>query len=157
MLIVFALLILIIILFALDKFPPDSVILLSLIALVVSGTITPSQAFAGFGSDFIIMLSSIFIISASLQHNGVVEYLSNKLTSNVSGNYFLTTATIMLSVGVLSAFMNNTTVAAVMVLPILGMCKNQGRHPPLYLMPMAFASLLGGTCVNRHFYQHCRK
>lgn len=147
MLIVFALLIVIIILFSLDRFPPDSIILISLIALVLAKVITPAQAFAGFGSDFIIMLSSIFIISASLQHNGVVEYLSNKLTSNTTNNYFLTIVTIMLSVGVLSAFMNNTTVAAVMVLPILGMCKKSGQSPSLYLMPMAFASLLGGTCT----------
>ena len=147
MLIVFALLIVIIILFSLDRFPPDSIILISLIALVLAKVITPAQAFSGFGSDFIIMLSSIFIISASLQHNGVVEYLSNKLTSNTTNNYFLTIVTIMLSVGVLSAFMNNTTVAAVMVLPILGMCKKSGQSPSLYLMPMAFASLLGGTCT----------
>lgn len=147
MVIVFTLLIIIIILFSLDKFPPDSIILLSLIALVISGVITPSQAFQGFGSDFIIMLSSIFIISAALQHNGVVEYFSNKLTGNLSGNYFLTITIIMLAVGFLSAFMNNTTVAAVMVLPILGMCKKNNEPPSLYLMPMAFASLLGGTCT----------
>lgn len=147
MIAVFSLLIAIIILFSLDRFPPDSVILLSLIILVVLKVITPAQAFAGFGSDFIIMLSSIFIISASLQHNGVVKYMSNKLTSTKTNNYFLTIAIIMLSVGFLSAFMNNTTVAAVMVLPILGMSKKTNQAPSLFLMPMAFASLLGGTCT----------
>ncbi|CAN5426434.1 SLC13 family permease [soil metagenome] len=147
MIIVLLLIVLIIILFSSGKLPPDSVVLIALIILVITGILTPTEAFLGFGSDFIIMLASIFIISASLQHNGVVEFFSNKLTGVQTKNYFLTVTIIMLSVGTLSAFMNNTTVAAVMVLPILGMCKKAGLSPSKYLMPMAFASLLGGTCT----------
>ncbi|MBN8702353.1 MAG: SLC13/DASS family transporter [Bacteroidetes bacterium] len=147
MIIVFLLIIAIVVLFSIDKFPADSIVLVSLIILVATGILTPSEAFKGFGNDFIIMLSSIFIISASLQHNGVMEYLSSKLTSVGIKNYGLTILLIMIPVGLLSAFMNNTTVAAVMILPILGMAEKMGKLPSKFLMPMAFASLLGGTCT----------
>lgn len=53
----------------------------------------------------------------------------------------------MIPVGILSAFMNNTTVAAVTVPPILGLSKKIGIAPSKLLMPMAFASLVGGTCT----------
>lgn len=146
MFIVFALLIICVILFALDKLAPDSIVLVCIIILVLTGIITPSQAFAGYGSDFIIMLSSIFIISAALQHNGVVEYFSNRLTGSLTKNYFVTIIIVMMSVGILSAFMNNTTVVAVMVLPVLGLCQRIKQPASWFLMPLAFASLLGGTC-----------
>lgn len=145
--IVFILIIALIFFFSIEKFPPDAIVLVAIIILVVTKVIKPDEAFKGFGSDFIVMLSSIFIMSAVLQHNGVIEHFSNKLADRGLGNYFTSILLIMLPVGLLSAFMNNTTIAAVMVLPVISMCKKTNRNPSHYLMPMAFASLLGGTCT----------
>lgn len=147
MVIVLLTLLAIIVLFSVDKYPPDSAVLLAIIILVVTGVLTPEEAFQGFGSDFIIILASIFVISAALQHNGVVDYFSTKLAETKISNYPLLLAIIMIPVGILSAFMNNTTVAAVTVPPILGLSKKIGIAPSKLLMPMAFASLVGGTCT----------
>ena len=147
MLLVLILIVLMIVMFTIDRIPPDSVVLIALIILVASGVLTPLEAFKGYGSDFIIMLSSIFIISATLQHNGIIEYISNKINYAYLKGYFITVFFIMISVGVLSAFMNNTTIAALMILPIIGMCVKTNQLPSKFLMPMAFASLLGGTCT----------
>lgn len=133
-------------LFVWDKFPPDSIVLLALIALVVFKVITPNEAFQGFGTDLIMMLSSIFIISAVLQHNGVMDYFASKFSLLKTRNYFLIVILLMIPVGLLSAFMNNTTLTAIMLVPVIKFAQNKNIAASKLLMPLAFASLLGGTC-----------
>lgn len=147
MILVLSIIVLLIVCFTINKFPPDSIVLVALIVLVAGGILTPTEAFKGYGSDFIIMLSSIFIISAALQHNGIIEYLSNKINYAYLKGYFITVLVMMIFVGILSAFMNNTTITALMIIPIMGYCTKTNQLPSKYLMPMAFASMLGGTCT----------
>lgn len=145
MLIVLLLLVAVVIVFSLDIFPPDSVIIVALIALIVLGVLTPLEAFSGFGSNLIVILASIFIISATLQQNGVMDYLANKLSALNTKSYPVALFSIMASAGSASAFMSNTSVSALLVMPIKSLGKNIGIAPSKLLMPMAFATLLGGT------------
>ncbi len=145
MLIVLLLLVAVVLLFSLDIFPPDSVIIVALIALIVLGVLTPLEAFSGFGSNLIVILASIFIIGATLQQNGVMEYFASKMAKLNTNNYAVLLFSIMLPTGSASAFMSNTSVAALMVLPIKSLGKKLGVAPSRLLMPMAFATLVGGT------------
>lgn len=145
--IVLALLVLAVVMFSLEKISPDIVTLMLLIALIVSGILTPKEAFEGFSSDFIIMLASIFIISASLQNNGVMDWMSSRLNSITKISETGIMLLIMVMAGAISAFMNNTTVSAMLIPTVISIARRIQVSPSRLLMPMAFATLFGGTCT----------
>lgn len=144
---VLGLLILAVILFATEKVSVDLVTMSLLIVLVLTQVLTPKEAFEGYGSDFILMLGAIFIVSASLQQNGVIDYMASRIVQTESKSVSFLLVLIMLLTGAMSAFMNNTTVAAIFVPPIVGISRQMKISASKLLMPMAFASLLGGTCT----------
>jgi di/tricarboxylate transporter len=145
--IVLGLLLFAVIVFSTEKISVDIVTLILLIVLVLTKILTPKEAFEGFGSDFILMLGSIFIISASLQYNGVIDYMGSRIVQAESKNVPFLIFLIMTLAGTMSAFMNNTTVAAIFVPPIISISRQLKVSASKLLMPMAFASLLGGTCT----------
>lgn len=134
-----------IILFSLDILPVDVVTLLLLFILIVSGIISAQEAFTGFGSDFIIMLAAIFVIGAAIEENGILEVLGREAVRRLGRNPFFLVAGIMGVSVVLSAFMNNTTLTALLIAPIMSISRYIKINASQLLMPLAFASLLGGT------------
>lgn len=132
-------------LFATERLSVDLVTLLLLVVLVLSGVLTRDEAFAGFASDTIVMLASIFVIGAALRDSGVLDGICMMLKRVVRGVRSLT-ALMMASVGVSSAFMNNTTVTAMFVGPVIALARQMKASPGRLLMPLAFSSILGGTC-----------
>jgi di/tricarboxylate transporter len=135
------------VLFARETFPVDIVTLLALLALMMAGVLTPQEAFAGFGSEIIIILASVFIISGALRETGVVDWLGGALDRVAQGGEASFLVKMVLSVSSLSAFMNNTTVAAILLAPVASIARRRKWSPSKLLMPMAFAAILGGTCT----------
>ena len=144
---VLGLLLLAIVLFATEKFPVDVVTMLLLVALVGGGVLTTAEAFAGFSSDIIIILGSIFVVSGALQETGLLDAVGERLVKLGRSGPKSLLLLLMGSAASVSAFMNNTTVAAMLVPPVIGMAKNAKISPSRMLMPLAFASILGGTCT----------
>lgn len=144
---VLGLLIVAIILFATEKFSVDLITVGLLIVLTSLGILTPSEAFKGFGSDFIIMLASIFVVSGAMQKAGILEIIGDKFIKIPKKRLKWLPTYIMSTVGITSAFMNNTTVTAMYVAPVVSMCRKLRISPSKILMPVAFASILGGTCT----------
>jgi len=142
---VLALLLLAIILFASEKFTVDIITVFLLLVLTGTCIITPEEAFAGFGSDFVITLVSIYIISGALQRTGVLDYFGARLVkaSKLSARWL--TFYVMLMVGATSAFMNNTTTTAVYLPPVMSVARRIKLSPSKILIPLAYASILGGT------------
>jgi di/tricarboxylate transporter len=136
-----------IVLFARETLPVDVVTLLVLLALLFTRILTPQEAFSGFGSDIIIILASVFVISGALRESGVVDWLGESLAKMVKGGERSLLTLLMGSVAGVSAFMNNTTVTAVMIAPVTGIARQRKLSPSRFLMPLAFASILGGTCT----------
>jgi len=136
-----------IVLFSLEKLSVDLITLLLLIGLIVPGILTPQEAFAGFSNDIIIILGSIFVISVALKDAGVLDWIGTQLqrTAHAGSRTFL--ITMMGIVGGTSAFMNNTTVTALFTPLVAGLGHKGGVNPSKLLMPVAFASILGGTCT----------
>ena len=145
--IVLGLLVVAILLFATEKLSVDLITLILLITLVLSGILTPSEAFAGFSQDIIIILASIFIISGALQKSGIMDALGASLYKFAKGSDNRLLLSIMGVVASISAFMNNTTVTAIFVPPVIGVAKQAKISASKLLMPVAFASILGGTCT----------
>ncbi|MBC3542164.1 SLC13 family permease [Rufibacter sediminis] len=134
-------------LFASEKLSVDVVTLILLIILTSFQIITPAEAFAGFSSDFIIILASIFVLSAALEDTGILDFLVNWLMRHAGHRPNILLFFIMFFPGLVSAFMNNTTVTALFVTPIVGVAKKMRTSSSKYLMPLAYASILGGTCT----------
>lgn len=145
--IVLGLLVLAIILFATEIVSVDVVTVFILIVLCLTSVITPKEAFDGFSSDFIIILAAIFIMVGALKKTGVIDTFIARLVNVKKQSPKLILFFVMLVSSLTSAFMNNTTITALMMNPTIGMSKLSGIAPSKILMPLSFASILGGTCT----------
>ena len=144
---VLILLVVVVILLSTERISPDFVALGLLVVLVMAKILTVEEAFRGFGSEFIIMLASVFIVGEALQQNGIIDLAVSRLSRVTSIPLWLLTGVVMFFAAGLSAFMNNTTVSAILVAPLMSMARQLKVSPSKLLMPMAFAALMGGTCT----------
>jgi di/tricarboxylate transporter len=130
-------------LFAWGRLRYDIVAIVALIAAYLVGIVPAEKAFTGFSSDIVIIVASALILSAAVSRSGIVElamsYASFDLSKPRSQIIILTTC-----VALISALVKNIGTLA-MFLPIaFKFARRTGTSPSLLLMPMSFASLIGG-------------
>ena len=143
-------------LFAWDKWRYDVVALIGLFSLVIadvilekvlkydqSNLIDPENALDGFGHAAVITVAAVLVISKALRNSGVVDLITRRLAP-FSKNQMLHIASLCVVAAVLSAFMNNVGALALLLPIAIKTANEQGRSPSLILMPLAFASILGG-------------
>lgn len=141
--IVFITLAVVLVLFIWGRFRHDFVALIGLFILVVAGIVPAEQSFSGFGHPAVITVAAVLIIGKALEFSGVVDVLG-KWVMKVGNNLTVQVLTLSLLVAVASAFMNNVGALALMMPIAIHMARKSGNPPSLLLMPIAFASLLGG-------------
>ncbi|MEO1861597.1 MAG: SLC13 family permease, partial [Verrucomicrobiia bacterium] len=134
-------------LFATRALPVDLVTIFLLLALVLTGILEPTEAFAGFSSQIIIILGSIFVINGALLEGRVLDLVSAWLLRVAGGSVNKLQLTTMSVVGGLSGFMNNTAVTSLFIGPTMSIARKLKISPSKLLMPVCFASILGGTCT----------
>jgi di/tricarboxylate transporter len=122
----------------------DIVALLVLGSLAIIGLVTPDEALEGFSNPAVVTVWAMFILSAGLYHTGVAKIIGKQVLRFAGKTESRMIIIIMLSSGVMSAFMNNIGVAALMLPVIMDVAKRTGKAPSKLLMPLAFGSLLGG-------------
>ncbi len=144
--IVLGLLVIGVVLFARETLSVDLVTLLLLLGLIFTGILTTAEAFAGFSSDILVILASIFVISGALRETGVLDAVGGGLAKISGRSVGRLYAAITIVPAGLSGFMNNTTVTAMFLPAVTGLANRVGLSPSQLLMPLAFASILGGTC-----------
>jgi di/tricarboxylate transporter len=134
-------------LFVTDWLRADLVALLVLIALGVSGILTPSEALAGFSSSAVITIIAVFILTAALERTGVTASLGVGLVH--LGGYTETRMmpVLMLSAALLSLFMNNIAAGAVLMPAAVAVARERKISPSRLMMPLAFGTLLGGMAT----------
>ncbi len=142
---VFALLAVAAILFCLERVPVDAVALGVLVVLLTSGVLTPAEALAGFASEVVIVLAGIFVLTAGLKASGALETLGWWAQRLASASSRRSAAVLLPAVAVLSTVMNNTTTTAAFLPVAVGQARAVGLPPGSLLMPVAFASILGGS------------
>lgn len=142
--VVFVVLGLTIALFVSDRVRLDLAALLGLLALVVLGVLTPPQALAGFADGVVIMIASLFVVSGALFRTGVAARIGRALGRAAGTGTRRLVAVLMLATGVLSGFMSSTGTVAMMLPVAVALAWRAGLSPSLVLVPLAFASLLGG-------------
>ncbi len=132
------------ILFVSEVIRMDLVALLVLCSLAVTGLVTTNEAFAGFSNSAVITVWAMFILSEGLTRTGIADIIGRQVMRLAGRREIAMIIVIMITAAVLSAFMNNIGVAALM-LPVVVEVARRTRIPPSrLLMPLAYATLLGG-------------
>ncbi len=115
-----------------------------LLTLLFTGILTPEEAFSGFSSPAVITVWAIYIVSAGLMITGVADAIGQRIM-RVSGlSEWRLVAVIMITVGVMSAFMNNIGATAVLLPAVVAIGRKARIPASKLLIPLAFGSLLGG-------------
>ncbi len=122
----------------------DIVSLLVLALLAFTGIITPAEALAGFSNPAVVTVWAMFILSAALYQTGVARIIGRKVLQLSGSGEGRLTALIMLSAGLMSAFMNNVGVVALMLPVVMDMARAKGIPPSRLLLPLAYGAMLGG-------------
>ena len=125
------------------KWRYDGVTLSALALMVLLGLIPAKEAFLGFGHPAVITVALVLLISKALEKSGFIGMIGDLLRQRITGEIqFL--VILMFVAGFLSSFMNNIGAMA-MLLPItIGIAQKMEWNPSKFLMPLAFASILGG-------------
>ena len=132
------------ILFVSGKVRSDLVAICALLALLLCQVLTPAEGLAGFSNTTVIMMIGLFIVGGGIFQTGLAKMIGSKVMS-LSGNsetrMFLL---VMLVTGTIGAFVSNTGTVALMLPIIVSMAAGAGKSPRRFLMPLAFASSMGG-------------
>lgn len=131
--------------FSFEWVPSDVVALGLVLALILSGLLQPSVAFAGFGSDTVMMILGLLIMTAALIRTGVVDLVGHAILRRAGTRPTLLLAIIMLAAAGLSAFVSNTAAMALFLPVILGVAAKAKMSPSCLLMPVAFATILSSS------------
>lgn len=136
-----------VILFAFEVFPVDKVSVLILSSLVAFRLISPQEAIAGFGNTATVTVACMLALSYGLESTGALNYVANKLVDLAQGSEFRLLLSIIVGVGLLSAFINNTAAVALFLPLTIAAAREQNMDPGKFLMPMSFAAIFAGTCT----------
>jgi di/tricarboxylate transporter len=121
----------------------DLVAVLALLAALAVGVVPLEDAFSGFSNDIVIIVGSALLVSAGVARSGIMEYALRRYLPDVS-TIRMQLALLVVTVALLSAFVKNIGALAIMIPIAFQFARRSNTSPSTFLMPMAFASLLGG-------------
>jgi di/tricarboxylate transporter len=131
-------------LFLWDRLRYDLVALLALLAAVLGGIVPANHAFSGFSNPVVPLIAGALIVSAAIARSGAVEVLVRWLTPLLRSSS-LQVGVLVACVTTLSAFVKNVGALAIFMPVAFQVARRNERSPSEFLMPLAFASLLGGS------------
>jgi di/tricarboxylate transporter len=134
-----------VVLFVSEKLRVDVVAMIVLAALGLTGLVTPEEAFSGFSSPAVITVWAVFIVSGGLTRSGVADLIARQVVRLAGPNQLRLTVLIMVTVGVMSAFMNNIGAVAILLPAVMSVARETDIPPSKLLIPLAWASLMGGN------------
>ena len=136
-----------VVLFATEAFSLDLVAMLIMISLILTGVISPEQGVAGFSNAATITVAFMFVLSAALLKTGALQSVAHQLSGVFIKNHRLGMFLMMFLIAIISAFVNNTPVVAVFIPVVVQIAYRTGQAPTKMLIPLSFASIMGGMCT----------
>lgn len=133
------------ILFATEFLPVDVTAFLVMVALMLTGILTPQEGLSGFSNVGTISVFALLVLGISFQSTGVVNYIGDRMERWVGPNELKTISIISLFSGVFSAFLNNTAIVAVLMPVCSRLSKFTNISVSKLLMPLSFSAMVGGT------------
>ncbi len=144
---VLAILVLSILLFATEVISIDLVAILIVVILPIAGILSPEETLSGFSNPALITVGALFIVGEGLMRTGAVSALSQRIIKISHGRPTRVFLISIVVVAVVSAFINNTPVVMVFIPVILGVAHRFRIAPSSLLLPISYASILGGACT----------
>jgi len=142
---VIAIIILMVFCFITEVIPVDTTALLVMTVLISTGLVTPLEGISGFANEATITILALFIIGAGLDNSGAINYLGKKFQRFFLNDEWVVLAIVMLMVGFLSAFMNNTAIVVVFLPILLRISRVTDLSSNRLLMTLSFAAMMGGA------------
>jgi di/tricarboxylate transporter len=140
---IFGLIILMLLFFIWGKWRYDIVSLVTLLVASLAGLVPMDEVFQGFGHPAVITVAAVLVVSKGLMNAGVVDFMARYLL-RLGDNILVQMTFLVLAVTISSAFMNNIGALALMMPVAIKMARKNNKSPSIFLMPLAFGSLLGG-------------
>ncbi len=133
-----------IIMFVWGRVRSDIVALCSLTILMILGILTPEEALSGFSSTVVIMMAGLFVVGGAILQTGLAKAIGQKIMKLAGGNDIKMFLLVILVTAFIGAFVSNTGTVALMMPIIVSMAAQNGTRSSFLLMPLAFASSMGG-------------
>ncbi len=122
----------------------DIVALIALLILTLSGILTTQEALSGFSNPIVIMMVGLFIVGGAIFNTGLAKMMGAKLSRLGNGSPTRLFLVVVLATGVIGGFVSNTGTVALMLPIVVSMAASAGAPASRFLMPLAFASSIGG-------------
>lgn len=122
----------------------DIVALIALLVLTLSGILTTQEALSGFSNPIVIMMVGLFVVGGAIFQTGLAKMLGAKLSKLGGGSPTRLFLVVVLATGLIGGFVSNTGTVALMLPIVVSMAAASGASPSRFLMPIAFASSIGG-------------
>ncbi|MBR8731632.1 hypothetical protein IX339_001082 [Porphyromonas levii] len=126
------------------KIRSDIIAICSMLALVLTGVITPEEGLAGFSNSVVIMIAGLFIIGGAITQTGIATKISNKTLALAGGSPNKLSMMVMLVTVVVGLFVSNTGTAAILMPIVISLANQSNTNPSRLLMPMAFMCSISG-------------
>ncbi|MEZ4319715.1 MAG: SLC13 family permease [Myxococcota bacterium] len=133
-------------LMASNRVSPDVILLGGVVLLTAAGVLTPEQAFGGFANTGMLTVAALFVVAAGLRETGAVNTLTSGLLGRPESERGALVR-LVFPVIAASSFLNNTTVVATLLPAVHDWARRLGRSPGRLLLPLSYASIIGGTCT----------
>ena len=133
-----------IIFFVSGKVRSDLVALCALLALLIFQILTPEEGLSGFSNSTVIMMVGLFIVGGGIFQTGLAKMISGKILKLAGKSETRLFLLVILTTAGIGAFVSNTGTVALMLPIVVSMAALAGAHPSRLLMPLAFASSMGG-------------
>ena len=134
-----------IVLFVTEWLRVDVVALIVVVALMITGILSPPEALAGFSNSSVLTIAALFIVGGSVMQTGLAEIIGQRILKIAGNDEMRLMIVIMLSVAFLSGFMSDTGTVAVLLPAIIALANRTKISPSRLLIPLSFGSLLGGA------------
>ncbi len=126
------------------KIRSDIVALCALAALLIFQILTPDEALSGFSNSVVIMMIGLFVVGGAIFQTGLAKMISARLLQLAGKNELRLFILVMLVTAAIGAFVSNTGTVALMLPIVVSLAANTNMHASRLLMPLAFASSMGG-------------
>lgn len=122
----------------------DIVALIALLVLTIGGVLTTTEALSGFSNPIVIMMIGLFVVGGAIFQTGLAKMLGARLSKLGGGSPTRLFLVVVLATGLIGGFVSNTGTVALMLPIVVSMAAASGASPSRFLMPLAFASSIGG-------------
>ncbi len=130
---------------ALELMPPAATVLTATVSLLVFGVIDEEQALSGFSNPAPLTVAALYVLAYAADKTGLLGPLVNRMLGKKGEVDRHSLARLTMPTAVISAFINNTPLVAMLIGQVTTWCKQRGVSPSLLLLPISYAAILGGT------------